>query len=285
MLDDDEQLPQFKPATKERFQEMLSHYRYDQTPLEAKELEVNETSEWRREKIIYWGAAGERAIAYLWLPRTGPQPYQVIQYKPGGASYKGLTAPQETELVCGPFIKSGRAVCVVVVKGMTERNWPPGFVDPDSSTVKYRELVVNDTVDQRRFLDYLTTRTEVDMSKLGCFALSLGGWDLVQMAIEQRYRAIMFLSAGLSKNAETTIAEANPVNFAPYISDNVPKLMMNGRYDEGAPLKTAAEPLFQLLSEPKELVVFESGHFPPLEQWVPVAQNWLDKTLGSVTSP
>ena len=41
------------------------------------------------------------------------------------------------------------------------------------------------------------------------------------------------------------IAAANPINFAPHI--RAPKLMVQGRYDEDTPLRTAAEPLFKLL--------------------------------------
>jgi pimeloyl-ACP methyl ester carboxylesterase len=79
------------------------------------------------------------------------------------------------------------------------------------------------------------------------------------------------------------IPEAAPVNFAPYIKG--PKLMLHGRYDEGIRLKSGAEPLFRLLGEPKELKLFDSGHLPPMEQWVPIAKDWFDRTLGPVSGP
>lgn len=76
------------------------------------------------------------------------------------------------------------------------------------------------------------------------------------------------------------IAEVNGANFAPHI--RLPKLMIQGRYDEAISYKTEAEPLFKLLREPKQLQVLEQGHIPPLEVSVPIINEWLDKTMGVV---
>ena len=35
----------------------------------------------------------------------------------------------------------------------------------------------------------------------------------------------------------------------------------------------------------KELVVLETGHFPPMSQWIPPALRWLDEVLGPVSRP
>src|SRR5262249_48626701 len=153
------------------------------------------------------------------------------------------------EVVCAPFIKSGRAVFVAVLQGMTERKLPLDFVDPKESSVKFREMVVSESIDQRRGLDYLATRKDdIDMTKLASFGVSSGGVHTVHRAVETRYRSILIPSGGLWSPPDM-IPEAAPVNFAPYIKP--PKLMLHGRYDEGISLKTGAEPLFRLLSEPK----------------------------------
>jgi formylglycine-generating enzyme required for sulfatase activity len=285
---DEDPDPPLRLVSKERFEEMLSHYRYDPTPLDPQVVEVKETNDWRREKVTFVGAGGERAFAYLWLPKHTPPPFPVIDYKPGGASYAGLTVPQEVEVVCAPFLQGGRAVFVTVLKGMTERRYPPGFADPEGTSVKFRELTVNETIDERRGLDYLVTRPEIDRKRMAWFGLSKGG-SVVNLTIEDRYCSVLFLAAGLSKEAAGWIPEANPVNFAPYVghrrAGGVPKLHLHGRYDESLPFKTSAQRLFRLLPEPKELVVFDSGHFPPMEQWVPVAKAWFEKTLDPVPGP
>jgi pimeloyl-ACP methyl ester carboxylesterase len=190
--------------------------------------------------------------------------------------------PQETEVVCGPFLHSGRAVFVAVVEGMTERDLRADWEWPDKETVAHRELMVRDAVDQRRGIDYLATRDDIDMHKIVCMGLSMGGSDLMMMAVEERFRGVLLLAAGIGprQREKRVIAEADPINFAPYIQG--PKLMIHGRYDEGLPFRTAAEPLFKLLSEPKEMIVLETGHFPPMDQWAPPALKWLDETLEPV---
>jgi pimeloyl-ACP methyl ester carboxylesterase len=197
--------------------------------------------------------------------------------------------PQEVEVVCAPFLQSGRAVFVTVLKGMTERRFPPGFSDPDGNSVKFRELTVHETIDQRRGLDYLVSRPEIDRKRIAWFGLSKGGMAIVQLAVEDRYRSILVLSAGISKEVADWLPEVNPVNFAPYIGyrspKGVPKLHLHGRYDEGAPFKTSAQRLYRLLPEPKRMVVFDTGHFPPMELWVPVAKEWFDKTLDPDPAP
>ena len=88
------------------------------------------------------------------------------------------------------------------------------------------------------------------------------------------------MGGGVAKSELQTIPEANPINFAPHI--RVPKLMLNGRYDEDTHLLTQAEPLYKLLREPKRLVLYEGGHIPPIEFLVTVMNGWLDETLGPV---
>ncbi|HUR22106.1 MAG TPA: hypothetical protein VMZ90_14920 [Vicinamibacterales bacterium] len=71
-----------------------------------------------------------------------------------------------------------------------------------------------------------------------------------------------------------------PERFAPHI--RAPKLIVQGRYDEDTPVKTQTEPLFKVLSEPKELVISEGGHVAPTELVVTKVGGWLDKILGPV---
>ncbi len=61
-----------------------------------------------------------------------------------------------------------------------------------------------------------------------------------------------------------------------------PTLMVTGKYDEEHPYYTRALPLYDLLREPKKLVLVEGGHLPSPEARVPVINEWLDETLGPV---
>ena len=57
---------------------------------------------------------------------------------------------------------------------------------------------------------------------------------------------------------------------------------MQGRYDEDTPLRTQAEPLFKLLSQPKQLVLYDGGHVPTSDILMKATQGWLDGNLGPV---
>jgi eukaryotic-like serine/threonine-protein kinase len=273
--------PVYVPASEAKVREWLNYYRYEQTPLKPQIIEAKETAEWRREKITYAGAEGERAIAYLYLPKNFPRPLQVIHFMPPG-SVGGRTEslPQSVEIHMAPFIKSGRAVLAVVIKGYLGRDWPANYTEPDRGKVEYRDQVVNWITDLRRALDYLQTRGDIDMSRLAYHGASADRIKLILPAVETRYHTVVLWGANVEKSDAEIIPEANPINFAPHIRG--PKLMIHGLYDEANPLKFDAEPLYKLLREPKHLEIYKGGHRPPLEILVPMMNSWLDEKLGPV---
>jgi serine/threonine protein kinase/formylglycine-generating enzyme required for sulfatase activity len=282
-IDTTRQVPVYTPTSEAYFNSMLSHYRYDKSPLDAQVVETTETAEWRREKISYLGANDERALAYLYLPKSSQKPFQTIQFVPAGDVYGGyITLAESVEMQLAPFIRSGRAVWAVVLKGFKEREHPPGYQPPRYATVKRREQVVANATDLSRSLDYLATRTDIDLNRLAYYGYSRGAQEgLVYAAVENRYRSVALVAGGIAPFSDKRIiAEAAPSNFAPHIKAS--KLLLNGRYDEVNPLKTQIEPLFKLLREPKRLYLYDSGHTPPFEIIVPVINGWLDETLGAV---
>ncbi len=278
-----EEIPVYTASSNASFTEWSKYYSYEKPPLEPQIVEVRETGEWRREKITFNGADGERAIAYLYIPKNFPGPLQVIHFVPASDVESGVRAlPDAMEDRLGPFIKSGRAVFGVILKGYMERLRPEGYTDPEPTKVEYREKIVNWITDLRRGLDYLETRNDVDANRIALFGPSSGARiGLILAAVEGRYRSVFFMGAGIRKSYLPWIAAANPINFAPHI--RAPKMMMHGRYDESLSLKTEAEPLFKVLPEPKRMVLYDGGHVPTsVELVVTTVNGWLDETLGPV---
>ncbi|MBS1792802.1 MAG: protein kinase [Acidobacteria bacterium] len=274
--------PEYRPSSDADFKTWLTHYEYDKKPLNAKTVETTETDAWTREKVTFAGEGGEQAIAYLYLPKNYPRPLQVIHYVPPGDVVRGLRSlPDSIEMFVAPFIKSGRAVFAVVLKGYVERVFPPGYVLPDNSTVEFRKQMVNWITDLRRGVDYLETRDDLQKDRIGFLGISNGAnVGLVLTAVETRYKTLVFESAGLEKDFLTRTPETSPIKFASQI--RTPKLVINGRYDETFPLNTDAKPLFKLLREPKKIILYDGGHIPTVEFFVPTVNNWLDETLGPV---
>ena len=64
-----------------------------------------------------------------------------------------------------------------------------------------------------------------------------------------------------------------------------PTLLLNGGNDEEHPWISRALPLWNLLREPKELVLVEGGgHVPSIEDRIPPINDFLDRTLGRVNT-
>jgi hypothetical protein len=168
-----------------------------------------------------------------------------------------------------------------VLEGYTERPFPPNYVPPDNSTVEFRKQMVNWITDLRLGVDYLETRNDLDKQKIAFLGISNGAnLGLVLTAVEDRYKTLLFESAGLEKDFRSRIAETSPINFASQVRTQ--KLFVNGRYDETFPYNTDVKPLAKLLRQPFKMVTYDGGHIPTVEYFAPTANGWLDETLGNV---
>ncbi|MEO8448839.1 MAG: SUMF1/EgtB/PvdO family nonheme iron enzyme [Gemmatimonadota bacterium] len=274
--------PVYHPIGEAEFRSLLSLYRYDRRPLDARVLERIETPDWTREKIQYAGEPGDSVIGYLFLPRQTVPPYQIIHYVGSLAAFVAEPTPEEAIQVLGPHIKAGRAVWVAVLKGMIGREWEPGHREPEPNSVQFRDEMVFRSGELRRGLDYLETRAEIDKTRIAYFGFSWGaGSRLVYAATDDRYRAVVLVGGGLDERMQPTLPEASNINFAPYIKP--PKLLLNGRNDEENRWLSRGLPLWNLLRAPKKLVLVDgASHSPPPEDRVPVVNAWLDQTLGPV---
>jgi len=207
---------------------------------------------------------------------------QVIHFAPAADVDGGFrTLPDSIESRLSPFIRGGRAIFSVVLEGYVGRPRPPGFEQPDSRSDEFVDYVVRRVTELRRGLDYIETRPDLDHERIAFMANSAGNWTgVILTALEPRYRSVLFVGTGIRPRSISDAAAANRINFAPRIAP--PKLMLHGRYDENMPLKSEGEPLFRLLREPKRLQIYEGGHVPPTDVYVPAVKKWLDETLGAV---
>ncbi len=272
-----------KPASDDVYQVYKTMYAYDNRPLNAKaEDPVLTTPDWTREKItIDAGYETERLPMYLFLPKNVHPPYQTVVFFP---SARVNTMPSSEALGDLQFvdyvIKSGRALLYPIYQGTYERQRKrlvPGSIED-------REVVIEDSKEVRRSVDYLETRPEIDKSKLAYLGVSQGtAYGVIYTALEDRFKAIVFLDGGFFLGP--VLPGRDQVDFAPRI--NKPVLMVNGRYDFTFSLDRAQEPLFRMLGtrEPdKRHVVFDTPHdiSQKKEELSKEVLAWLDKYLGRV---
>jgi serine/threonine protein kinase/formylglycine-generating enzyme required for sulfatase activity len=72
------------PVTQQLFEVYRSLYTYDKKPLNAKVEDIDETDDWRSERVTYTAAYGdETGISYVLLPKSGQPPYQTVIFFPG----------------------------------------------------------------------------------------------------------------------------------------------------------------------------------------------------------
>jgi eukaryotic-like serine/threonine-protein kinase len=266
------------PADDQAFKVYLNLHSYAKTDLKAKFESVDEMSSqyWRKEKVSFQAAYGkERVIADLYLPKNAAPGYQIVLFFPG--------SPGLTEKVLDPYefrlveliLRSERAVMLPSYKGYLERGpTPNGYLD--------RELTLHWSKDLGRSIDYLETRSDIDIGKLAYLGYSLGAWQGPRLvAVEPRIKAAV-LAATCSGNPVSP--EVDPWNFVPRVK--IPVLVLSGRNDFICPLETSVIPLFDLLGTPKKdklQRIYESGHaiFYQPEVFKDMF-DWLDRYLGPV---
>jgi serine/threonine protein kinase/formylglycine-generating enzyme required for sulfatase activity/dienelactone hydrolase len=272
-----------KPASDAVFAAYQGLYNYDKTPLDAKVEATDDSSEyWRKERVSFAAAYGnERVIAYLFLPKNIPPPYQTIVYFPGSGA---IHVRSSVDLMISRLqfiMKSGRAFVHPVFKSTFERGDALN-TDDQAPTVFYREHVLDWAKDLKRTVDYLETRNDIDHSKVAYCGLSWGAMLApIMLAIEPRFKTGVLIGGGLE--FQKTLPEVDPFNFAPRVRE--PILLVDGRYDFFFPKETSQDPFFKALGTPakdKRQVVFEAGHIPPNDLLIKEVLDWLDGYLGPV---
>ncbi|MEO7521665.1 MAG: hypothetical protein ABIW79_07610 [Gemmatimonas sp.] len=135
----------------------------------------------------------------------------------------------------------------------------------------------------RRSVDYLSTRADVDSTRLAFSGVSWGGaMGGLMLAIEPRFRAAILYIAGLEMTRVRP--EADVFNFLPRV--RTPVIMLNARYDHFFPLESSQMPYFRLLgtsAADKRFVLHENGHFLLRSEMIGESLGWLDRYLGPVT--
>jgi serine/threonine protein kinase/formylglycine-generating enzyme required for sulfatase activity/cephalosporin-C deacetylase-like acetyl esterase len=273
-----------KPVSDELFQVYKSLYSYDKAPLHAVVEPVEQTDDWKEEKITFDAAyGGERVVAYLFLPRKASAPFQTVVHFTGAAALHERSSANLLSDYLEDFdfiIKSGRAVMFPVYKGMFER-WD-NFSAWPKTTSFYRDHVIAWSKDLGRSIDYLETRPDIDHNKLAYEGLSMGAaMGALLPALDDRLKALILISPGfyLSKR----LPEVDQINFAPRVK--APVLMLNGRFDFIFPVVSSQEPMFRLLGTPKEnkrRVIYDIGHGVPRSELIKESLDWLDRYLGPV---
>ena len=271
-----------KPVGDEVFEVYRRRFAYDPSPLNASiEHSLAAPAGARLEKVTVNTAYGTGTmLVYVYLPAAGTPPYQPVIYFPGSTA---IGQPSPSNEIVSFVHRSGRALVLPVYRGTFERRDGLSSTWPDESR-RYSEYAVNWVQDVLRTIEYLDTRSDVDMNALTYLGVSWGGrWGAIIPAVEPRFKAAILIAAGFASGRAQP--EVDQINFITRVRQ--PVLMLNGRYDAIEPVDTAQRPMFEHLGTPKEhkkWVLFDDDHALPghRNEVAREALAWLDRYVGPV---
>ncbi len=273
-----------KPVPESVFRIYKNRFLYDNKDLQAV-IESRDSSyqDWTIEKISFNAAYdNDKMIAYLFLPRKTMPPYQTLIFFPGSNALetKDFNNNYWANWFTDFILKSGRAVMYPVYKGTFERINSQETID--WMGYQYADWLVKWVKDFSRSVDYLQTRSDIDMGKLGYYGHSWGATlGAIIPAVEDRLKVSVLIVGGFSLSDR--IPEAEELNYVPYVK--IPVLMLNGKYDMAFPYETTVKPFFDLLGTPakdKHIHIYETDHYIPKNEMIKEILNFLDNYLGPV---
>ncbi len=273
------------------FRAYKEQFAYDRTDLSARVESVEDSPDGWTEETVSFDAAygGERVLAHLFLPKNAAPPFQAVIYFPGSAvtrqaSSQNLKNYYEFTLFLSFLVKNGRAVLFPVYKGTFVRGSPSlAALHAGNDTYAYNEFLIQVVKDFQRCVDYLETRPDIDKDRIAYYGMSWGaGLGAIIPAVEERLKASVLCAGGIPPG-QVLRPEADEINYVTRV--RTPTLMMNGKYDTSFGLEEGIRPMFKLLGTPaadKRLIIYDTDHIPPRNEYVKETLAWLDKYLGPV---
>jgi len=253
-------------------------YRYDRVaPLEPEVRVLSEDQGVRTTHFVISSSHGQRVPGLIWTPlaernageTSGPLPVVMLQHGAGSCKEDGYIS-----LTARRWAQQG-VLCVAI--DANEHGERPQTVTDKQALWTYpwlrRDHAIQMCTDLQRTLDYLETRADADLARIGYLGFSMGTINGVAfVALDRRVKTAVFAIGGgrlielrpPSDDADrrtdlALVAEiVDPVHFAPLIAPR-PVLMVNGKRDETVP-PAAGQALFDALAEPKRIIWYDGGH-------------------------
>ena len=202
----------------------------------------------------------ERVPATLLLPAK-------VQSAPAALLLHGFSSSKErmTQSVGRALLARGVASLALDLPFHGERDGASGEIpyrNPLALVGAWRSAVR----EARAAIEWLSGQGEIDASRLAVLGYSLGGFLALMTAAEERLVRVVALAAAGDLPDTTPYAAlvrraVDPLRAVRRLSGR-PLLLVNGRRDTTT-RPAQAERLFAFADEPKQLVWYDGGHWPP----------------------
>jgi dienelactone hydrolase len=275
---------QVKPPllSDEAFSAVAEFFTYERSfDLNARLVSRTDSNRYVREKISFDGGKGSRVVGYFAYPKTKLQKYPVVLL------VDGITGSKERWFQWDSWPRGGEMTAALIERGFAvltldapfhgERSYENDFAgikDLFRNKAWARDLVVNETIEYMRAIDYVCSRTDVDSNRIGVLGHSLGG-------------LISFNLAALDKRIKVAVPAVTPLmtispaiyvgNFAKRTAD-IPILVLMGDKDWVYSINDAKQMFSTIPAKTKRIILYDSGHQLPLA-YVNDAAEWIAKYL------
>ncbi|MEP6494965.1 MAG: dienelactone hydrolase family protein [bacterium] len=263
------------------FRTLAPLFAYDSTlPLRARTLERFDTANFTRQKLVIDGWRGSRVPGLIAVPKNSTTRHPVIVLIDGIGGWKErwwqATSWNRGRVLIDSLMAAGFAVAMLDAPASGERTFENDFENAESFVkrpAQWRDMGLQNTIEQRRLLDYLATRADIDTTRIGVLGLSHGGMvTFILAALEPRVRVAV---AGLTPMQSIPDALL-PENYASRV--HVPLLMLAGSKDTWYTRDQTERVLAMVGSKDKQLVWYDVGHRLP-EEYAGAATTWFRRHL------
>lgn len=248
---------------------------YDPTPLNGVVTSKAMLSGYTRQHISYDAFDGERVTAYLVLPdqiknrkhKTVVLLHGLTQSKDQWWKESGpWSFPGQ---ITKALLENGFAVFALDARNHGERlqSWDPqnpyAYIK-ESRVNGFSKMVLNSAIDVRRGIDYLESRSDLDLDDLAVIGFSMGGciaWATT--AADSRIKHLVAMATPNKLMKETDVIPLfSPLNFAPEITK--PSVLMVMATKDNFYTQVDANNLFNTVgSGDKKITFVEGGHDLP----------------------
>lgn len=280
-------------------EDLRRYYEYDRgLPLNVHEQIIEEKSNYRLIKVYFDSVNGERVPGLMLLPKREDKIPCIVFLHGYGGSKDDIR--EAVDLVAG----EGYALMAIDAEYHGERreNGKELYSPDVNDSVRG---IIQTVIDLRRAIDYLETRPEIDIERVGYVGGSMGGiLGAIFIGVEPRIKAAALIVAG--GNMSLMIRESqhytmpaireylqregisyeelqkmldpiDPMNFIEYFSPR-PVVFHLGRFDKIVPAE-AGRQLYEAAGEPKQVYWYDAGHDVPLDLVLARILDFMDQNL------
>lgn len=241
--------------------------------------------------ITFSSAHDQRVPALLSLPKASP-PYPVVLIQHGVFGHK--TSPNQVKR-SDALVAAGYATLRIDGQYSGDRRPCSGGESGIQPKHYYRnrDAMIQTVIDLRRAVDYLHTRSDIDVARIGLTGFSMGGGiGAIAGGMDSRIKAVVLgitggdfkiLSASAGDERERARVQrvyriVDPIAYVSRISPR-PLLMISAANDEIIP-RAATEALYEAAREPKRNVWYDCGHASLPEEYLDEMIQFFDSELA-----